>query len=104
VATPADLPVLRSTAHPWRRFALFLAIAQCLTLLLLGVMLLDKHRQLLTELTLSRIEVAAGDVQTALGMALQTGLRLEEMANLGFEVFALEGEISHSLTELAKIL
>jgi predicted Fe-Mo cluster-binding NifX family protein len=28
----------------------------------------------------------------------------EEMANLGFEVFALEGEINHSLTELAKIL
>lgn len=83
MATPADLPVFRRTAHPWWRLALFLAIAQCLTLLLLGVMLLDKHRQLLTELTLSRIEVAAGDVQTALGMGLQTGLRLEEMVNLG---------------------
>jgi predicted Fe-Mo cluster-binding NifX family protein len=28
----------------------------------------------------------------------------EEMSNLGFEVFAIEGEINSSLTELAKIL
>ena len=28
----------------------------------------------------------------------------EEMANLGFEVFALEGEIKSSLAELAKVL
>lgn len=82
MAKPANHSDLPSVAHPWRRLALFLATAQCLTLLLLGVMLLDKHRQLLTELTLSRIEVAAGDVEAALRMGLQTGLRPEEMANL----------------------
>ncbi len=83
MAKPTDHSDLPSVAHPWRRLALFLTVAQCLTLLLLGEMLLDKHRQLLTELTLSRIEVAAGDVRAALRMGLQTGLRPEEMANLG---------------------
>jgi predicted MFS family arabinose efflux permease len=83
VAKPADHSDRSSTAHPWRRLALFLATAQCLTLVLLGVMLLDKHRQLLTDLTLSRIEVAAGDVRAALRMGLQTGLRPEEMGSLG---------------------
>lgn len=83
MANPAEPLVASASQHPWFRLALFLTVAQCLTLLLLGFMLLDKHRQLLTELTLSRIELAAGDVEAALQTGLQTGLRPEEMANLG---------------------
>jgi len=67
---------------PRRRLALLLVGAQCLTLLLLGFMLLNKHHSLLEELTLSRIETQAGDLETALRMGALSGLQPQEIAPL----------------------
>lgn len=72
-------------AATWRRlalFPLFLAAAQCLALALLGVMLLHKHRSLLEDLTLSRLEVQAGNLEAALATGARAGLRPEEMDRL----------------------
>lgn len=115
VPPPTNDPVAATLTSPprdippgaWRRLALYLAAAQCLALLLLGVMLLNKHRSLLTELTLSRIEVQAWDLDNALRTGTSAGLRPDEMQNLGamverlkaadpaiaaIEVYAVEGQ------------
>jgi len=68
---------------PWVRLGLILVAAQCLALGLLGVMLLNKHHHLLTNLTLSRIEVMAAGVESTLQTGLRTGLQADEMTALG---------------------
>ncbi len=62
--------------------AALLLAAQCLTLLLLGVMLANKHHSLLVELTLSHIEIQAADVAGALRTGALSGLRAVEMQKL----------------------
>lgn len=62
--------------------AALLVAAQCLTLLLLGVMLINKHRSLLVELTLSRIEIQAADLAGTLRTGVLSGLRPDEMSKL----------------------
>lgn len=82
MALPPDTLPNPAPPRAWRRLALFLVLAQCLTLALLGAMLLDKHRRLLEELTLSRVEVAAGGIAAMLRLGLHTGLHPAEMENL----------------------
>ncbi len=74
----------------WRRLLILLVAAQCLALVLLGAMLLNEHRGLLRELTLSRIEIQAGDLEAALRTGALTGLRPDEIHNLDAMVARLK--------------
>jgi predicted MFS family arabinose efflux permease len=60
-----------------------------LALGLLGVMLLNKHHHLLTDLTLSRIEVMAAGVESTLQTGQRTGLQADEMTGLGATLTAI---------------
>ncbi len=74
---------------PWVRLGLILIAAQCLALGLLGVMLLNKHHHLLTDLTLSRIEVMAAGVESTLQTGQRTGLQADEMTGLDATLTAI---------------
>ncbi|MBN8439162.1 MAG: MFS transporter [Candidatus Accumulibacter sp.] len=82
VPTPADSAVARQPHVAWRRLALYLVAAQCLALLLLACMLLNKHHRLLDELTLSRIEIQASELEAALRTGVTSGLRPDEILRL----------------------
>jgi MFS family permease len=86
--TPADAAPAHQANVPWRRLAFFVVAAQCLALTLLGYMLLNKHRSLLDELMLSRIEIEASDLETALRTGAMSGLQPGEM-------FRLEAMVQH---------
>lgn len=75
----ATAAVAAPSRAAWRRLTVLLVAAQCLALLLLGAMLLDKHHGLLRELILSRIEIQAGELEASLRTAAQTGLRPDEV-------------------------
>lgn len=80
--TPADAAPAHPPNVPWRRLAFFVVAAQCLALVLLGDMLLNKHRSLLHELMLSRIEIEASDLESALRTGAMSGLQPGEMFRL----------------------
>ncbi len=77
---PAESPS-QPRLRRWQ-LALLLVGAQCLTLLLLGFMLLNKHGSVLDELTLSRIETQAGALEAALRLGVLSGLQPQEIAPL----------------------
>lgn len=96
-------PTVACVATPsppaWMRLTILLVAAQCLALLLLGVMLLNKHHGLAQDLILSRIEIQAGELETALRTAVLTGLRPEEVHSLP----AMVQRIRHADVAIAAI-
>lgn len=79
---PAIAVVAQPSLSAWRRLVVLLVAAQCMALMLLGAMLLNKHHGLFRELILSRIEIQAGELEVSLRTGALTGLRPDEIHNL----------------------
>lgn len=82
-AASPPVPSARLSVGRWLRIGMLLFVAQALALGLQALLLIHKEGELLVGLTVSRVGIAADELQTAFARAAANGLTLAEARGVG---------------------